>query len=79
MRGYCGISLVAHADKIRLKIVATSLKRLRGEGTAVGGAVQVSPDDGYDVRGAQAARVRKKSSCFFALLQDPVIHRPAEG
>ena len=51
---------------------------LRGEGTAAGGAVRVSPtsfDDGYDVRGPQAIRDGKEG----ARTAVPIFRRRAEG
>ena len=76
---YRGISLVAHAGKVLLKIVATRLSAyLRGEELAAGRAVWVPPtpfDDGYDVCGPKATRVGKES----ARTTVPVFHRPAEG
>ena len=76
---YRSISLVAHAGKVLLKIVATRLKRLlRGKELAAGRAVWVPTtpfDDGYDVRGPKTTRIGKES----ARTTVPVFHRPAEG
>ena len=77
---YRGISLVAHAGKVLLKIVSLFETQclLRGEELAAGRAVWVPPtpfDDGYDVYGPKATRIGKES----ARTTVPVLHRPAKG
>ena len=71
---YRGISLVAHAGKVLLKIVATRLSAYCEARRAVW--VPPTPfDDGYDVCGSKATRVGKES----ARTTVPVFHRPVEG
>ena len=73
---YCGISLVSHAAKVLLKVVARRLSAYCE--TVTGGAVRVpteSLDHGHDVCGTQAARnwAEGRSAPLH------VLHRPPEG
>ena len=75
---YRGISLMALAGKVFLKIVATRLSAYYEARNLLPEEQYGLPtpfDDGYDVRGPKATRVGKES----ARTTVPVFHRPADG
>ena len=73
---YRGISLVAHAGKVLLKIVATRLSAYcEARNLLPEEQCGFRPHDGYDVYGPKATRVGKES----ARTTVPVLHRPAKG
>ena len=75
---YRGISLVAHASKVLLKIVATRLSAFARRGTCYRKSSSSSThtvDDGYNFHGPKPTRVGKES----AHTTVAVLDRPAEG